>query len=225
MELDDFKDRWAEYDRKLDTSIRLNTTLLRESGMGRARSALQRLSLAVIVALLINLVAAVILGTFMANHVREIQFLAPAALLHLCAVLLIISSIHQLVALRTIDYAAPIVAIQKKLALVRVLRIRTEKWTLILAPLLWTPLFIVTMKALFGVNPYEVPGLGWHAANLLLGLVFIVLVVWLSRRNAARLQRSPFVQKLMNDIAGRNLSAAVSFVAEISRFEEEEQPA
>jgi len=139
--------------------------------------------------------------------------------------LLLISSIHQLISVSTIDYAEPIVAIQKKLALLRVRKIRTAKWTLLLAPLLWTPLLIVTMRFL-GMNMYAFPGAieRWLIANLLFGVAYIVLAVWLSRRYAARFERSPFIQQLMNDIAGRSLTAAVRFVTELSRFEEEEQP-
>ena len=44
MELDELKVKWAEYDRKLDESIRLNRQLLRESYTRRAKFALWRLA-------------------------------------------------------------------------------------------------------------------------------------------------------------------------------------
>jgi hypothetical protein len=38
MELDALKEKWAEYDRKLDVSIRLNRQLLMAVNMNRVRS-------------------------------------------------------------------------------------------------------------------------------------------------------------------------------------------
>lgn len=223
MDLDDLKDQWNEYDRKLDASLRLNTRLLGESGLNKAESALKRLSRFIVVSLLVNVLALVSLGMFTASHVSEVHFFVPAVVLHIFTILLIVSSIHQLVALRSIDYGAPIVAIQKMAEGLRIQRIRTTKWTLFVAPLLWTPLLIVIMKGLFGLNAYVVPGPKWLAMNLLFGLAFIPLMVWMSRRFADRMHRSPFVQRLMNDIAGRNLSAATSFLNSVSRFEEDEE--
>ena len=211
MELEDLKDRWAEYDRKLDASIRLNTRLLRESGLNKADSALKRLSRFIFVELLVNFGVVVCLGMFIASHVRDVPFLVPAVGLDLFALFLVISSIQQLVALGRIDYGAPIVAIQKKLELLRVRRIRTTMWTLLLAPLLWTPLLIVTLEGVFGLNAYAFPGTKWLAINLVFGLMVIPLMVWMSRRYADRLKHSPFVRHLMNDIAGRNLTTATGF--------------
>jgi len=34
------------------------------------------------------------------------------------------------------------------------------------------------------------------------------------------MDRSPFIQRLMNDIAGYNLTAAEGFLSELSKFEE-----
>jgi hypothetical protein len=44
MELDELKEKWAEHDRKLDQSIRLNRQLMRETYTRRAKSALWRLA-------------------------------------------------------------------------------------------------------------------------------------------------------------------------------------
>jgi hypothetical protein len=44
MELDELKEKWAEHDRKLDQSIRLNQQLMRETYTRRAKFALWRLA-------------------------------------------------------------------------------------------------------------------------------------------------------------------------------------
>lgn len=219
MELQDLKNRWADYDRKLDASLRLNTALLREASLDRADTALRRLSFLLWCELLIDAILILAIGSFAAAHLGEAKFLAPAVALHISAILAIAANAHQLVTLRSIDHGEPIVAIQKKLGQVRIARIRVTKWTILLAPLLWTPLLIVALKGLLGVDAYRVFSAPWLIANVAFGVAFLLLMLWASRHWADRLQRSPFVQRLMDDIAGRSLLSATRFVSEVSRFE------
>jgi len=225
MELDDLKRSWEEYDRKLDASIRLNTRLLHGSVLGKAETALKRLSRLLLVDLLLSLGAAVWLGSFLWEHAAEARFLVPAVTLHLFVIALVIACIRQIVSISQVDYGAPIVAIQKRLELLQVERIRTTKWTLLLAPLVWTPLFIVTLKGLFGVDVYAAFGAVWLAANVVFGLLVIAVGVWISRRYAGRMERSSLMQRLLRDIAGHNLTAATAFLRSLSQFEDEESRA
>jgi flagellar biogenesis protein FliO len=58
-------------------------------------------------------------------------------------------------------------------------------------------------------------------SNLLVGLAIIPLALWLSRRFSDRMGRSPFIQRLMQDLAGYNLNAATRFLTTLSQFEDE----
>ena len=80
-------------------------------------------------------------------------------------------------------------------------RIRITRWVLILSPLVWTPLLIVGLQVLFGVNFYAFGGV-WLACNLIFGIAFLIAMVWASRRYADRMQGSPAIQRLMNSRAG-----------------------
>ncbi|HVR41572.1 MAG TPA: hypothetical protein VMU84_20925, partial [Thermoanaerobaculia bacterium] len=205
MELDELKHRWAEYDRKLDASIRLNTALLRESTLHKAGSALNRLSLLLAIELVINFALVLLLGSFIGDHLGELRFVVPAAFLHVCTLALIATAIQQLVTLRTLDFDAPVIEIQKKLESLRVKRIQITKWVLLLAPLLWTPLVIVSLKMLFDFDAYALQT--WLIANLLFGVAVIPLMLLVSKRYADRFRGSPVMRRLMDDIAGRNLIA------------------
>lgn len=182
MELEDLKRSWEENDRKLDANIRLNTRLLHESVLDKAETALRRLSRLLALELLLNLGVTIALGSFLAEHAAQARFLLPAAALDLCAIALIIAGIRQLAAIAKVDYSAPVVAIQKRLESLRVERLRAAKWTLLLAPLLWTPLLVVSLEGVLGVDAYAIFGAGWLAANLLFGLLVIALAVGISRR-------------------------------------------
>lgn len=221
MELDDMKRRWDDQDRRLDASIRLNTRLLQASVLGKAETSLRGLYRLLWLELLTNLLAAFLLGSFLANHVSEPRFLIPAAVLHLCIIGLLVSGVRQIVALKAIDYSAPIIVIQKRLESLRVERIRAVRLTLLFAPLLWTPLMIVALKGLVGVDAYAF-GAPFLIANLLFGLLLISAAVWISKRHEARMKSSPFVQSVMRTLAGSSLASAAGFVRSIAEFEKDE---
>jgi hypothetical protein len=220
MELDDLKKRWEEQDRKLDASIRLDTALLRASVLGKTGTALRLL----VASLVIDLAIALWLGSFVADHVAQTRFLVPGAALLVGVIALAILSVRQIEALSQVDYDAPIVTIQKRLESLRVERIRSVKWTLLLAPLAWTPLLIVAQKALVGVDAYAIFDTAWLAGNVVFGLLVIAVAVWVSRRYEDRMERSPLVRSLMRDLAGYNLNAAAAFLGSLSEFEKEEAP-
>lgn len=225
MGLDDLQRHWDHQDRKLDATLRLNTRLLNDSVLAKADTATRGLTRLLRLELVMNAAAVLLTGSFLANHISESRFVIPAAGLHLSGIALLVASIRQLVAIGMLDYDAPIVAIQRRLESLRVERIRATKLTLLCSPLLWTPLLIVALKGLFDVDAYATCGAAFLIANLLFGILVILLAVWASRRYAARMERSPLVQSLMRDLAGDSLNAAAGFLSSISRFEEDESRA
>lgn len=222
MELDDLKLKWAEYDAKLEKSIRLNTRLLRESSLTRVDAALKPLSRWIVIETLLNVPVVLLLGSFLGDHIGEPRFAVPAALLLACAIAILNVGIRQWVGLRTLDYGAPVLVIQKRLAALRVSRIRTTKWVLLLSPLLWAPLLIVGIKGLVGVDPYAFLDAKWLAANVLFGLVVLVVMLWISKRYRDRWKQSPGLQRFLDSIAGRSLASATGHLGEIARFEQEQ---
>jgi len=208
MEFDELKRAWQEYDGKLDTSLHLNRRLLQSSMPGKAETVLKRLSQWLWVEVLLSLVVAGWLGSFVWHHAAQSPFLIPAAVLDLCAIVLVLAGIHQIVAISRMDYSAPVVVVQKQLESLRVERIRTTKWTLRLAPLAWTLLFVVAMKSLFDVDAYIVFGTARLAGSVIFGLLVVAAGIWVSRRYATHV--------------GHNLIAATRFLHSVSEFEGEE---
>jgi Sigma-70 region 2 len=83
------------------------------------------------------------LGSFNGDHFTEVRFLVPGMVLHLYVIGSLILGVHQWLALKRIDYGAPVVAIQKRLGELRVQRVRATKLILLSVLFLWTPLLIV----------------------------------------------------------------------------------
>jgi len=120
-----------------------------------------------------------------------------------------------------IDYSKPVAVIQKQLESLRMLHIRHFQWTLLLAPLLWTPLLIVALEGFLRIDAYQTFGAAYLLANLLFGLAIIPPAIWLSKKFGGRMGRSPEIQWLMKELAGYNLNAASDYLATLSEFEEE----
>ncbi|MDY7232891.1 hypothetical protein [Hyalangium rubrum] len=223
MELDELRQRWAAQDRRLDEVLRLNRRRLRTLDLDKTKSAMQRVRAMIAIRLVIDGVAVVAMGAFIAAHLSEFRFLVPALSLHLVVLGVLISTIREWVMASAIDYDAPVIEIQRRLESLRVARIRTTQAVMLLAPLLWTPLLIVGLRVLPGLDAYALLGAKYLLANLLFGLAFIPAMVWACRRFADRLDRAPWVRSLARDVAGPSLTAALDQLARISAFEHEER--
>jgi hypothetical protein len=182
---------------------------------------LRRLTGLVLFELISGIPAALLVGSFLADHFDTVRFAAPAIVLHAVVLLTIMASVRQLLAIGRIDYSAPVVAIQHQLAELRASRVRTTRWLLLLAPLLWTPLAIVGAQGLFGFDVYRVFGPLWVALNLGFGLAALLLAIWIARRHVDRLGGSRILKHLADDVAGRSVATAMGHLDEIVQFEQE----
>jgi hypothetical protein len=221
MDLDEMKQMWTEYDRKLDESIRLNKHLLTAANLNGARSALQRLTLFLSLGAVVWLAIVVELGSFIYEHVTVWRLTVPAVASDLFAIGMLGARVAQIARIRQIDYGKPVATIQRELGSLRVLRIRIVQWGLLAGTVVWAPFLIVLSTAFFGVKDFSAPFWTWFWANVTLGLLLIPLALWLSKRFADRMERFPFVKRLMDDIAGRSLNQATNFLGAVTAFERE----
>ncbi|HEV7517222.1 MAG TPA: hypothetical protein VGR07_13045, partial [Thermoanaerobaculia bacterium] len=184
----------------------------------------------VVFELLLAILAVVWLGDFIVGHLREPRFLLPAGLLDLGAIAFLGSCIRQLAEIASLNYSLPVVTVQKDLGKLRILRIRTTKWTMTLSFLLWFPALLVLLRGFLGVDLWRILGavgnrdphlVVWMAANVLFGLLVALVLIWVSNRYADRLDRSPAIQRLLDDFAGRSLTQALRSLDSIVRFEAE----
>jgi len=207
MELDELKEKWAEHDRKLDQSIRLNQQLMRETYTRRAKFALWRLAAMLGIGSMFMLVVIVSLGAFTARNWATPKFTIPAILLDIAAIAALAALNAQIGMALKIDYNQPIAAIQKRLETLRKLRIRYVQAILVSGALLWMPLFIVAMKGFFGADVYRLFATSWIVTNVAFGLVVLALGIWLSKK--------------FRPGAGYNLDTASGFLATLAEFEQD----
>ena len=130
LDLDEMKQKWAEYDKKLDESIRLNRQVLSTLNLRGARSALQRMTVGLALEALAWSAIVIPLGGFIYGHSGALRFALPGIAADLFAIGMLAATIRQIVAAQGIDYGQPVTAIQKQLEAMRVLRIRITQWAL-----------------------------------------------------------------------------------------------
>jgi hypothetical protein len=221
LELDDLRKIWLADDAVLETRLHLSAPRLLHAAVDRGRTALRRLAQWLAIEVAAGAGVALWLGSFLGDHTAEPRFAVPAIALMLANLAATIAAVRQLVALRALDYGRPVLEIQKRLDLLRLERLRAVQLALLAGPLLWTPLLIVALRALWGVDAYAVLPGTYLLANLLLGLAIIPIAVWLARRYAGRLEGSHRLRRLMHDLAGHNLKVATAALQDLARFEQE----
>lgn len=218
MELDEMKLVWAEYDRKLDLSIRLNEKLLSAAKMSKTGTAMRRFAVFMGMEALLTFFVIVWLGSFIYEYAVVIRFALPAAALDVGAIAILISLVRALVGAIEIDYDEPVAKVQRQVELVRTMRIRSVQGIFLLATLAWVPLLIVTLQAFWGLDAYRLFSGAWLVENVIVGLAMIPLGLWVSKRFGERMSAYPAIRRLMNDLAGYNLNAAARALSSIAEF-------
>lgn len=221
MNPDDMQRMWAEHDRRLDLSLRLNVKLLREVHLGHARSVLGRLQWRIGFEFATDALCVLWLGSYAVNHLSEPRFGLPGALLFLVWTAYLAFSLRQLERVRQLDFGAPVAALQRELESLRVLRARSTRWRLLLAPALWAPLIVVALQVLFGIDAWHKPGTTWVLTNAIGGGLLSPLLFWICHRYAEPLLRLRVVEGLVGNLSGRCLVRAKERLDAIAEFEHE----
>jgi hypothetical protein len=224
MELDELKEKWAEHDRKLDESIRLNRQLLRDLYARRARFALWRLAAMLAVGAIFILAVVVFLGHFIATNWSMPRFVWPAVALDLMTIAALAALVAQIGLALSINYDKPVAVIQKRLETLRKFRIRYSQAICLTMTLTWTPVFIVGMKASLGWDVYHLFDTTWMVVNLAFGFLVLGIGVWGARHFGDRLSDTASGRRFLRDLAGYNLNAASGFLKTLAEFETDHSP-
>lgn len=221
MNFDELKARWEQASTEQEARMRLNPEALRAIAQRRSGSALRSMRVTLVLEAALNAAGVLAIGAFLGDHVREPRWAIPAVVLHLLALLALVSVVRQLVQWMQVDPSSPVAQLQVRLERLRVLRARTVLWTLAIAPLAWTPGLIVGLKGMFGLDAYGLFGTPWLIANTGFGVALLALARWLSRRFAGQLEGSPRAERLAGLLSGSTLDQAIRDLSSAAAFERE----
>jgi hypothetical protein len=219
MELDELKLAWQELDRRLERQHALSVRLGRESLLGRLRHGLRPLlwgqwaQLALGVALLLAGVA------FWSTHLWSWRWMACGIATQAFGILVIAFSARLIALVQGIDYAEPVLDIQRRLAALRRWRTKVEAPVFAtLGSVIWVPLMLMAFQREFdawgGDAMRQAPGL---VGNLLLGGLVSLALTWGTYAVLRHAGRRAWLER---NIVGRGILRAEAMAEEIRRFEQ-----
>jgi hypothetical protein len=217
MELDELKLAWRTLDRRLEKQNALSLQQFRDGRLDRLQSGLRPLVVGQILQIVAGAVLSVLFGSFWFDH-REVPHLLIYGLaVHAYGLLFIVSGARTLNLLRRLDYAAPVLIIQRQLAELRDWRVRVEGPLFAIAGCIaWIPFTLIVLD-LGGADVWaHAPGVvyGFIASGVLCLLIFVGLLYRARQPGGGRWARS-----LADSAMGAGIRRAQAQLDEIARFE------
>ncbi|MDQ2701320.1 MAG: hypothetical protein M3Y70_00580 [Pseudomonadota bacterium] len=214
MELDDLKSAWQSLDRRLQLENALRLEDRRERKLERARGNLRPLLFGVAVQALLG-VGLIVLGVACWHRNLDVPGLLLAGIvLHAFGVLNVAFAGIITGLSISMDYAAPVLAIQKRLRLL--LRMQVLNSNTCGAP--WWIMWVVVVVGFAGLSPERVAGPtpAWIWASLALGLVGM-LATWAWTARASRKQREGLYARM--DDGADGIRRSLRMLDDLEEFE------
>ena len=216
MELDELKSAWQSLDRRLQLDNALKLQELRERRVEKAHNILRPLFWGQIAQILFAIPFILLAALLWMSHPEHVSSVVAGVLVQAYGVFMIIAAGVVLGALGDVDYAAPVLTIQKKLLRARTLYIRSG----MVAGLPWWFLWIAILQVLAGIADVDLltkaPSLVWSGYGI--GVVGL-LATWWFHRWARRPERAEFGKKMDDALSGGSLRKALVQLEELQHFE------
>ena len=215
MELDDLKSAWQSLDARLAQQNRLQLALLRDRGIDKARRNLRPLLFGMLLQGALGLFLILLGIACWKQNLDAPGLFASGIALHAFGVLHIaLAGMVSGLAL-SLDYAAPVLSIQKRLRLL--LRLQVFNSNACGAP--WWVLWVLVVIGFAGLSPNASAGPtpAWIWISLAVGVLGTALTwIW-----AARAARKPQGLYARMDDGADGIRRSLKLVDELDRFEQE----
>ena len=220
MELDDLKQTLRAMEERLAHESRLNLQTRRERSRARIQASLWPMYATHVAEILLGLFLALAVGPFWVSRLDEPHLLIAGVIVHVYAVAMIALGGSTLALLLNLDFSAPVLVIQARLARVRRAYIRSGliiglPWTL-----LWIPFGMLFFEML-GFDIYENFSRAWFFSNVAVGAVIMLGALWLSRGLWYRPSDAAEARKLEESWGGKRLLKVQRFLHELAEFARE----
>ena len=219
MELEDMKAAWQTLDRRLEQQHALNLQLFRDSRVDKARRGLRPLFWGQVAQIVFGALMILLGVSVWSSHREATQLLVSGIIVHVYGVLAIMLAGITLGMIRRLDYAAPVLTIQKQLAQLRSFYIRGGMIVGLSWWLFWIPFVACFFAWLAGVDFFAGMNgaIGWCVAVGIAGL----LATWAFHHWAQSSGRAHLRKAMDDSMTGSSLGKAKSVLDEIRRFEQE----
>jgi hypothetical protein len=219
MELDDLRQQWQALDRKLDRSLALDTRVFTDT---RTRSSkLQLLPLLLLQPLQAAVGAALVVffARFWSSNLEAPALAVSGMALHVLSIGLIVDAVVRMLLILRINYASPVVTIQRHLALLRRWEVRSFNWGWVGCWLAMPAMLLVAVKVAAGPDLWAVwpAAVVWTAVGGLAGAAAsLAFVRW------ARLRGGRLAAAMDRFYLGHSIARAQAVLDEIDEFTREQ---
>ena len=218
MELDDLKQGLARLDRRLEEQLALDLARARRDGRDRLHDALRPMARAqarLIFAGAITILLGVATWRGAMGHAAG-PFVS-GVIFHIYGVAMILFGAVTRTLIAGIDWAAPVLDLQRRLAAVRRAHVVAGIAIGLSWCVLWVPAMILGFFLLFGVDLYAPSPATWHW--LAIGGVVMIAVAWLVRRRARAGGNAGLAAAIDGLFTGEHLRRAQAELDSIRQFE------
>ena len=165
MELDDMKLAWQSLDRHMARRYALDLERYKERKLASARFRLLPVKIGLALQMLMGVACIVVFTSFWAAHLGSLHLVVSGVLAQAYGLLLVVSAAREMQMLVGIDYAAPVLAIQRRLAAFRAWRVRLLPLWAVTGCFVWIPMLLVGFKAWLDADLYL------HAPEVVLAFI------------------------------------------------------
>jgi hypothetical protein len=215
-ELDDLKAAWQSLNRNLERQNALALVEFRERKLSRFRSGLGPLAIGQVMQLVLGAAMTIFFAQFWVSHTAVPPLFVSGLLLQLYGMMFVAFAARDLLLIRRIDYAAPVIVIQRQLAELQAWHLRAAVVHGLTGAVAWLPGMLVLLHFLGADVLMNKPGkMWWLISTALVCLAFNYALV--------RLARSPgrCGVSLRNSWIGRTVIRARATLDEVEKFERE----
>ena len=215
MELDDLKQSWQALDRRLAQQHELHLQLYRENRLEKMKHGLRPLWVGQIVQIVAGALLSLVAGNFWFEHRQFPHLLFCGVLVHLYGVLMIVFGARNLHLVKQVDYAAPVLEIQRRLAELRAWKTRIEAPVfLVTGCFVWIPALLMLFAGL-GADVWRLHQdvVLWLCASGVASL----LLMWLAIRLIKHVWGARVLER---EAAGYGVRRAEAVLEEVRRFQE-----
>lgn len=205
MELDDLKDTWTQYDKKLTENLKLNEELLRKMNLNNSKREMQKPLIYELTGIAITFFAILWLVALSIKLIGEPKYSVPGFVSATVGVVYFIFGIIRANRFLNIDYyGSSVVRLQKDLALLNKLVLYLRKFELILIPVLVLLALPLLFKFIHNIDIYS---------NIKLFIIEIVLILGFGY---------PLTFWINKHLYDNKFKSAIQLLTELEKFEKEE---
>lgn len=217
MDLENFKNRWAGHQRRVEANLKINRNVIQEINLNEAKSEMRKLAVKRLAEVMCFLAAVTALWNFIASHALASAPTISALILSVFGTIGLMGTVRQIALVRRIDYSGPVTEIQGQLTLIRSHGIQVFRLLILSVPFYLTYVFL-GYKVLFDVDLFLYADPTWLQVEIIVSLCLVVPTLWLYRELGLNTTRRRWIKQLIEGSGGRQTVIAIEFLQEIKEF-------